>query len=254
MDQGGICAIVGAAEFNAAHFAGERFDMVIAADGGFTSLEANGIVPDVALGDFDSLGFVPKARQVVRYPSVKDDSDTVLALDHAFRQGYRNVVVYGALGGRPDHTLATQQALVHCARRGMHVAAVGADGVEVALHGGPCDMTDDVPPQGSGDTAAAAPSRRSDGNGRDGGCGDGMPLSRITVPAGLRGPFSVFAMCDEAQGVTERGAFYEVEDVSLFNDVPLGLSNEFTGSSVEISVADGDLLVFLPLLPASPLL
>lgn len=232
MGNSGICAIVGAAQLNVQHFVSERFDMIIAADGGFASLERAHVVPDVALGDFDSLGYVPHASQVVGFPSVKDDSDTVLALDFAFRQGYRKVVVYGALGGRADHTMATQQALVHCARRGMHVAAVGLDHLEVALHGCP---------------DGASPHVRGE-------LGEGVPLSHITLPAGLEGPFSVFAACDEARGVTEHGAYYEVEGVSLYSDVPLGLSNEFVGTPVEISVSDGDLLVFLPLLPAAPLL
>ena len=57
------CALVAACGFNGRHFqtldeAGS-FEFVIAVDGGFAHLEAIGRVPDLALGDFDSLGYVP---------------------------------------------------------------------------------------------------------------------------------------------------------------------------------------------------
>ena len=82
-------ALVGASDFNAAYFA-ERaacgaFDAVIAVDGGFASLEAAGCVPDLALGDFDSLGFVPEGVPVKLFPAEKDASDMELALEEIGR-------------------------------------------------------------------------------------------------------------------------------------------------------------------------
>ena len=77
-----------------------------------------GIEPDFALGDFDSLGYVPDGVAVERHPTMKDDSDTALALDWARLKGYCRVAVYGALGRRIDHTLATCQALVGASEGG----------------------------------------------------------------------------------------------------------------------------------------
>ena len=37
----------------------DAFDHIIAVDGGLRSLEEVGVKPNVALGDFDSLGYVP---------------------------------------------------------------------------------------------------------------------------------------------------------------------------------------------------
>ena len=83
-----ICALVGASEFNAEHFqmmdAEEAFDYVIAVDGGFAHLEAIGRMPDMAMGDFDSLGYVPSIPQVSRFSSNKDASDMELALRSTF--------------------------------------------------------------------------------------------------------------------------------------------------------------------------
>ena len=54
---------------------------------------------------------------------------------------------------------------------------------------------------------------------------------------------SVFALGGEARGVTIKGLDYEVEDVTLTPDFPLGVSNKFIGKTAEISVKDGALLV-----------
>lgn len=123
-------ALVGASDFNGAHFvAWDRegaFDCVIAVDGGFASLEALGRVPDLALGDFDSLSYVPEGVPVRRFPPEKDASDMELALEEVVARGAAAAVVYGALGGRLDHTLANLSLLASFAERGLDVVAVGA--------------------------------------------------------------------------------------------------------------------------------
>ena len=75
--------------------AGE-FDYVIAVDAGFAHLEAIGAVPDMAVGDFDSLGYVPKCRRVSRHPVKKDKSD--MEAGHGRRPvvpgGHDELIVY----------------------------------------------------------------------------------------------------------------------------------------------------------------
>ena len=121
-------ALVGASEFNSEQFSARNgagaFDAVIAVDGGFASLAAAGCVPDLALGDFDSLGYVPEGVEVLVFPPEKDASDMELALGEAVARGADAVEVYGALGGRLD-TLANLQLLASFAERGLAVAAVG---------------------------------------------------------------------------------------------------------------------------------
>lgn len=69
-------ALVGASDFNAAHFAAHwkegAFDAVIAVDGGFASLAAVDCAPDLAMGDFDSLGYVPEGMSVKAFSPEKD--------------------------------------------------------------------------------------------------------------------------------------------------------------------------------------
>ena len=72
-------ALVGASDFNAAHFAAHwkegAFDAVIAVDGGFASLAAVDCAPDLAMGDFDSLGYVPEGMSVKVFSPEKDASE-----------------------------------------------------------------------------------------------------------------------------------------------------------------------------------
>ena len=55
--------------------------------------------------------------------------------------------------------------------------------------------------------------------------------------------FSVFSMDEKCTGVSETGGKYQLYDVELTNSFPIGVSNEFAGKPVEISVKDGSLLI-----------
>ena len=126
----GTCALVGAVDFNAAHFkamdAAGAFDFVIAVDAGFASLEAIGREADMAIGDFDSLGYVPRCRRVSRHPVKKDKSDMELAMEKAVFWDNQELFVYGALAKRLDHTIANLQLFARYSERGIYVTGVGA--------------------------------------------------------------------------------------------------------------------------------
>ncbi len=70
-------------------------DLVIAADGGLRHTQALGIKPRVMLGDFDSLGYIPKGGEV--FPVEKDDTDAMLAVRRGLMDGFDRFVLYGAL-------------------------------------------------------------------------------------------------------------------------------------------------------------
>ena len=209
------CVMVAACEFDELAFRSilRKDDTVVAVDGGFASLESCGVVPSMAIGDFDSLGFVPPIDGILRYPCEKDASDLELALDWAIGEGFGEIAVFGALGGRLDQTMATIQTLYGVSLRGVKVFAVGADCCVAIVTGG-------LP----GDCAAGV----------------------LELPAGLSGTVSVFSLCDVSSGVGESGLAYGLEDAELTNDCSLGLSNEFTGAPSRISVKRGSLAVFLP--------
>lgn len=98
------------AETVAAHI--QQGDLLLAADGGARHMQRLGLQPHVLVGDFDSLDENEVAAlhsagvEIVRHPARKDYTDLELALHYAAGRDCREAVVFGALGGRWDQTLA----------------------------------------------------------------------------------------------------------------------------------------------------
>ena len=65
----------------------------------------------------------------------------------------------------------------------------------------------------------------------------------VTFPATTTGILSVFCMGADAEGVTIRGAKYELENGTLTAGFPLGVSNHFEGKEVIVAVEQGSLLL-----------
>ena len=101
----GICYIVGAGDFYGS-FTPKECDLVIAADGGYESLEKLGIRCDLLIGDMDSIKAVPEGVELIRHPKEKDETDMHLSYLEGRRRGFENFAIYGGVGGRPDHTFA----------------------------------------------------------------------------------------------------------------------------------------------------
>jgi len=130
--------------FCAGGFAGllapiEKDDYIIAADGGYTHVQALGISPSCLLGDFDSLGYTPDKALV--YPVKKDDTDAMLAVRRGLELGYREFVLYGALDGpRLDHTVANLQLLSFLASHRARGWLVGNSSVATLTENGVLDF------------------------------------------------------------------------------------------------------------------
>lgn len=86
-----------------------KADFVIGVDRGAWWLLQHGVVPDAAVGDFDSVTPEEFARiekrvhAIVRHPPEKDETDLELAARYAADNHARKVKIYGALGSRFDH-------------------------------------------------------------------------------------------------------------------------------------------------------
>ncbi len=205
------CAIVAASDFNAGQFkemdTAGMFDIVLAVDAGFAHLEDVGRKPDMVVGDFDSLGYVPRGVRTAKFSTHKDKSDMELALERAKAMKATSIYAFGALGGRLDHTVANMQVLAKASEKGASVCAIGL-GEAVFFLTGP-------------DTFEA--------EAREGG----------TV--------SVFALNDKVEGLFERGMEWDLDDVELTNRSSWGLSNELKGEPVMIGVEAGTIAIFYPL-------
>lgn len=119
-----ICYIISAGETGKIAFKKDDSDIIICADAGYSKALESGIVPDLVVGDFDSLGKIPQLGNIEVHPAEKDETDTFLALTCGIERGYKNFVIYGALGGRLDHTFANIQLLKYLAERDMECTLV----------------------------------------------------------------------------------------------------------------------------------
>ncbi|MBQ3101039.1 MAG: thiamine diphosphokinase [Clostridia bacterium] len=199
----GICHIVGAADFAADRFKVEENDFVIAADGGLKTLENIGVKPDMILGDFDSLGYIPDGDEVLLHPVHKDDTDSMLAMREAMDRGYRDFVFHGCTGGaRFDHTVANLQTLAYAAENGVR-ASMYADGYTI----------------------------------------ESIHNSALRFDCGYEGDLSVFAHGGSAKGVWLSGLTYPLYNAELSPSLPLGVSNSFIGKEASVRVNDGTLIV-----------
>lgn len=197
------CYIFGAGPFYGLDRAPTPDDLILAADGGYAHCLRAGLRPALVLGDLDSLATLPQGVPVQSFPPEKDDTDTMLAVKLGLERGYRSFHLYGGTGGRLDHTLANLQVLVYLAQR-------GAEGF---LHD-----------EGFVFTAVRGP-------------------GSLCLPAREDGLFSVFCLGADAEGVSIVGAKYGLDRVTLSSAVPLGVSNQFQGAEVVVSLERGCLLV-----------
>ena len=108
------CLIAGGCEISNIkwlQYISERYDYIIAADKGYKTLKKSGINIDIAIGDFDSLGYIPDDVKVLKLEVEKDDTDIMSAVRYALKNGAKEIALIGGIGGRLDHTVANIQTL-----------------------------------------------------------------------------------------------------------------------------------------------
>lgn len=183
-------------------------DSLIGVDFGITSCLQAGEVPDVIVGDFDSIDVSllndPKLANADRYqyPIRKNFSDLELALIRASELGATRVVVTGVSGGRSDHHLFNW--LLPIQRRWSFAIEL----IDATTH-----------------AYVVSPEFTCQRASWYGQTISLVPLSR-------------------AQGVTTKGLEYALDDAVLDAGSTLGLSNIALGNLVDVKVKQGKLLAF----------
>lgn len=85
--------------------------LLIAADGGLHHFLKLGILPNVLIGDFDSIQSMHLNELedadvvIIQHPPRKDETDLELALHYAKKQGIKEIIIFYALGSRWDMTI-----------------------------------------------------------------------------------------------------------------------------------------------------
>lgn len=134
-----VCRIVAAGDFDAAQYLAyaerEPAGLLIAADAGYFHLKKLGILPELFVGDADSLGFRPTDAPCLLLPAQKDDTDTLAAVREGLKRGFTEFELFGALGGkRFSHSLANLQTLLFLKERGASGRVIDAHCTVRAVH------------------------------------------------------------------------------------------------------------------------
>ena len=97
--------------------------LVVCCDGGADGYIAHGRVPDVIIGDGDSLGEENRRRyaSLIHYNPDQETNDQTKAVQYLLSQGRRRIAIVGATGKREDHTLGNISLLMEYMRMGAEV-------------------------------------------------------------------------------------------------------------------------------------
>lgn len=97
---------------------------IITADAGYSACTRCGFSPNLLVGDFDSQAAPQTDTPTITLNPIKDDTDTADALQQAIKRGFRHIVLFGATGGRLDHTYANLDLCALAAGQGVELLIV----------------------------------------------------------------------------------------------------------------------------------
>ena len=115
-------------------FKPDSSDYVIGADRGYLTLVENKMKPDLVIGDFDSYTGEIECENIIKYPVRKDFTDSALAIEFALSKGYKRIIIYGAIGGMLDHTLANIALIANYTEKGIDISFADGGNIAFALH------------------------------------------------------------------------------------------------------------------------
>jgi thiamine pyrophosphokinase len=185
----------------------ERFACIICADSGLYNARKFGIKPDIIAGDFDSFTEeLPEDAEIIASIPEKDDTDTLMAVKKAIELGYKNIELYGALGGsRFEHSIANIQTMVYALQQGCDLKIMGESILMVQ----------------SAD--------------------DGEVLYKKKGEMYM----SVFAVTESVGIDYLRGVKYPLENYLMVQSFPIGVSNEIEGEKALLRINHGIALIIL---------
>lgn len=182
-------------------------DFVIGVDRGAYWLLQHGVIPQIAMGDFDStsvreLGIIKrKVHDIRAFPSEKDATDLELAIDHAISRKPKEVIIYGAVGSRFDHTLIAVNLLEKLLQKN----------IEAKMR----DQYNEL----------------------------FLLQSRRTIYKSPKYKYASVVAYSPKAVVTLRGVLYPVTKHIFYRNSSLGVSNKIVGKQAEIIVHSGIVLV-----------
>ena len=210
----GKCIVIGAGDLTVGMVNVGEDDMLIAVDGGLNYCSVLEVEPNLILGDFDSVG--------------QEQKEALLELG---KQVPDRVI---ALKPEKDDTdmLAALKLGLEFGYTSFNIYAATGGRLEHTIANIQCLLY-----LKNHDAVGYL----MDGNGMI----FVMQNEEVRFRNTLEGYLSLFALGKSAKGVTIKGMKYELEQETLTNDYPLGISNEFIGEEALIRVEDGEVVCIL---------
>lgn len=187
----------------------EEVDCILCADGGIRHLIKAGILPDLIIGDLDSIDdktrkkIKKKSLQYIKFPTKKDKTDTELAIDYAIDNNAKEIILIGATGTRLDHTMANIMLLNKL--------------VKLGVKGRIIDKNNEIY----------------------------LVNRQLSLEKKENTYVSIIPLLDDTLGVTLRGFEYEVENLDFKISSTLGISNKIVKDKGYIKIDRGPCLVFV---------
>ena len=185
----------------------EDVDIIVGADKGSEYLYDYNIMPDLILGDFDSIDrnklkiIENKNVEIIKFPPEKDYTDTEIAVMEAVKRGADTIYLFAAIGTRADHTLGNIGLMLKARKEGISII-----------------MVDDH---------------------------NKMYLSeKNMILNGKPGEtISFHALSEVVKGFKIRGAKYNLDSYDMHLLDPRAVCNEFLDTPINISYENGELLI-----------
>ncbi len=186
-----------------------KADLIICADGGLRHCLRFGLIPDLLVGDMDSVRDADLKKlegfnvELIRHPARKNQTDLELALSLARERGVREIVILGALGKRWDMSLSHFLILAADCNRDLDISILEGTQLMRCLHG------------------------------------PGALQLR-----GLKGDrISLLPISPRVTGVTLKGLDYPLNQAGLEIGSTHGISNVFMGELASVRLDEGSLLI-----------
>ncbi len=180
------------------------FDLKIAADSGANFLREINVIPQILIGDMDSidentLNFCKNmGSEIIKFPPEKDEIDTELAMIEARKKGSDAIFIAGAFGSRLDQTFGVLRLMERFKESVLFNESLYAFVID-------------------------------------------RPLNLVSKPGEI---WSIIPLKKDVKNVSLSGFKYGLNGKVMKYLKPYGISNESIGYEVNVDPGDGDLLIF----------
>lgn len=184
-------------------------DFIICCDGGANVAYKYGFVPNLIIGDFDSVDkkvleyFKTNGIQIMEFPCEKDKTDTQIAIEYLAENGFDEVIMLSCTGKRLDHVLANISLLYYLLEHDIKGAIVDENNIIM------------------------------------------MTRSKIKIHGKKGHLLSLLPYTQTVSGICTKGLYYPLEDGVMEFGNPYGVSNVIIEDEAIVEVKDGVLLVIL---------